>query len=67
MVTVFFGTERLPLAELLAARYDSRKPTIITTNLGPDGIAERYGERIADRLREIVDAIGFEGDSFRGR
>lgn len=66
-IVKLFGTERLPLAELLAARYDSRKPTIITTNLGPEGIAERYGERIADRLREIADAIGFEGDSFRGR
>lgn len=62
-----FGTEKLPLVGLLAARYDSRLPTIITTNLGPEGIAERYGERIADRLREIADAIGFEGDSFRGR
>lgn len=62
-----YGTEKTPLVELLAARYDSRLPTLITTNLGPDGIAERYGERIADRLREIADAIGFEGDSFRGR
>lgn len=62
-----YGTEKLPLVELLAARYNSRLTTIITTNLGPEGIAERYGERIADRLREIADAIGFEGESFRGR
>lgn len=62
-----FGTERLPLVELMAARYDLQLPTILTTNLGPEGIAERYGERIADRLREIADAIGFEGESFRGR
>lgn len=60
-----YGTERLPLADLLVARYDSRLPTIITTNLGPAGIAERYGERIADRIREM-DKIGFEGASFRG-
>ncbi len=62
-----YGTEKLPLVELLAARYDLKLPTIITTNLGPEGIADRYGERIADRLREIADAIGFEGNSFRGR
>lgn len=60
-----FGTEKLPLADLLAARYDKIAPTLITTNLGPAGIFDRYGARIFDRIQEIADTIGFEGASFR--
>ncbi len=61
-----FGNEILPLVDLLSARYDQMLPTIITTNLGPEKITERYGERIADRIREMAEVIQFSGPSFRG-
>lgn len=40
------------LDEFLDERYSQMRPTIITTNLKAEVFAERYGERIADRLEE---------------
>jgi DNA replication protein DnaC len=40
------------VADVIAARYDRNRPTYLTTNLDPDGVAERYGERIHSRLCE---------------
>ena len=39
---------------------------VITTNLTPDEIKERYGYRTLDRLKSIVRAIKIEGESMRG-
>lgn len=62
-----YGNEFLPLVELISRRYDKQLPTIITSNLGGDAIAERYGERIADRLREMCETIAYNSaESFRG-
>lgn len=46
-------------------RYRSKLPAIVTTNLGHDDIARRYGPRIADRLREY-QWISIGGASVRG-
>ena len=58
-----FGNERSPFEELISARYDHLKQTLISTNLviegGRDQIAERYGTRIADRLREMCNTINY--------
>jgi len=40
------------LDELIDERYSNFKRTIITTNLNARAFKERYGERVADRMRE---------------
>lgn len=59
-----FGNERSPFEELISARYDGLKQTIISTNLVIDGerdqIADRYGTRVADRLREMANTINYD-------
>lgn len=71
-----FGNEVLPFTELFYKRYDSRLPTIITSNLplsvevrreGDKEVSIRgiYGARVLDRLNEISDKLPFSGGSFR--
>ena len=59
-----YGNERSPFEELMSARYDKLKQTIISTNLvvvdNKDQIEERYGSRIADRLREMCNVINYD-------
>lgn len=40
------------LDDLLDDRYQRMAPTVITSNLTPEGFKQRYGERIADRVRQ---------------
>ncbi len=49
--------------------YGDRRPLIITTNAKPHEIIERFGERIADRLREVatIMAVGDNAPSLRGQ
>lgn len=58
-----YGNERSPFEELISARYDGLKQTIISTNLVIEGdrdqIAGRYGTRVADRLREMCNTINY--------
>jgi DNA replication protein DnaC len=51
---------------LLDARYRDYRKTIITTNLDPKAIAERYGQRVGDRLREDTVWFRVPGRSRRG-
>lgn len=44
-----YGEERIP--SIFYRRFEGGLPTVITTNLTSDQIREKYGERIADRLR----------------
>jgi DNA replication protein DnaC len=37
----------------------------VTTNLKPAEIRERYGDRIADRLNEMMVKIIYRNDSYR--
>lgn len=62
-----YGNTVYPLAELIEYRYAERLFTVLTTNLTPQIIRERYGERVADRLREMVVSIPFTASSFRGK
>ncbi len=48
------------LYQVLNDRFTSQKKTIITTNLFPDDILERYEERIFSRLTNQKDAIFVE-------
>ena len=61
-----YGNFATPICDLLYHRYDRRLFTAITTNLG-NSIRERYGDRIADRLNEMVHKIVFQSPSFRGQ
>lgn len=57
-----YGNETTPMVELLTNRYNKRMFTIITTNLSDKELAERYGERMADRLVELCDTIYYDGN-----
>lgn len=60
-----YGNIWNPLVDLLEYRYDYQLFTIITTNLTPPQISEKYGMRITDRFREMLNIIVFKGKSFR--
>lgn len=51
--------------QILSARHEANKPTVVTTNLGWGQIAFQFGERIADRLRQLCFLVQIEGESMR--
>lgn len=60
-----YGNILQPVVRLLERRYENMLYTVITTNLTPKEISERYGARIQDRFREMLDIVVFKGESFR--
>ena len=54
-----------PMLELLLKRYDKRLFTIVTTNLTPEQLREKYGERLADRFNEMMHKEVFKNHSYR--
>ena len=69
-VGVQFGTdtEKLIMFDIINERYETRRPTILLSNLAIDDIKTYLGERIADRLREDGgDFIIFDWESHRGK
>lgn len=60
-----YGNITNPIVDLLEYRYDNQLYTVITTNLTPQQITGKYGVRIADRFREMLDVVVFKGSSFR--
>jgi len=61
------GAFRSFLDGLVNARYAAVLPTLITTNLRATEFKERYGERIADRIREAGRYVELAGESLRRR
>lgn len=59
------GSFLADLDELVDAFYSDLRPLVITTNSGPEDFRQRYGERIADRLRECGRWISLNGKSLR--
>lgn len=58
----YFGTKIEVMEDVMLRRYDKGRPfftTHITTNKTTTEIRERYGDRIADRFREIFNIIEF--------
>jgi DNA replication protein DnaC len=51
--------------ELIDSRWENMQPTIITTNLTPELLEEKYGSRIFSRLKDSK-WIRFEGVDLRG-
>lgn len=61
------GSFLVDLDELVDVFYGDKRPLLITTNCGAGAFKERYGERIADRIRECGAFFEWSGPSFRGR
>ena len=62
---VNYGNYSSPLVNLLEYRYHRQLFTFITTNLNANDITGKYGTRIADRFREMVNIIPFKNATFR--
>ena len=60
-----YGNVMTPLIDLLTKRYDAQLFTVVTTNLGPNDIRKRYGDRIADRLNEMMAKIVYRNPTYR--
>ena len=60
-----YGNICNPVIDLLEYRYNRNLTTFITTNLTPNELKDKYGERISDRFREMIEKITFEDGSYR--
>ena len=60
-----YGNVCTPIIDLLTKRYEKQLFTFITTNLTPQQIRGHYGDRIADRLNEMVRKIIFDNATYR--
>lgn len=60
-----YGNISTPIKDILEYRYNNQLFTCITTNLTPQNIREKYGERIADRFREMFTFIVFKSQTYR--
>ena len=62
-----YGNVLNPVIDLLSYRYNEQLFTMITTNLKPSEIREKYKDRIADRFNEMMAKIIFKNSSYRGK
>lgn len=60
-----YGNIITPIIDLLTKRYEAQLFTIVTTNLDPKDIRKRYGDRIADRLNEMMAKIVYRNPTYR--
>lgn len=60
-----YGNVTSPITELLEYRYNQRLTTIVTTNLEPAEVRQKYGDRIADRFNEMFALVSYTGVSYR--
>lgn len=60
-----YGTVISPVVEILEYRYHNQLFTAITTNLTPQEIRAKYGNRIADRFNEMMQVITFQDQTYR--
>ena len=60
-----YGNKINPIKELLFMRYESRARTFVTTNFNADMLKAKYGERLADRFKEMFKIYTFFGQSKR--
>ena len=59
-----YGKKNL-MKDILEERYIHNKTTFLTTNLDLEGINQKYGGRVFDRLQEMFNIIRMPGGSFR--
>lgn len=60
-----YGNIMYPIKELLTMRYGAQLFTVFTTNLEPKDIRQRYDNRIADRLNEMMVKIVYNNKTYR--
>lgn len=60
-----YGMINTPVVDLILERYQRRRMTIVTTNLQASELSDKYGERVADRFREMMTTVVFRGESYR--
>ena len=60
-----YGNIISPFTDLIEQRYANRLFTYVTTNLQPKDFSRIYGERVADRLREMATISNYQNPSFR--
>ena len=60
-----YGNVTSPITELLEYRYNQRLTTLVTTNLEPSEVRQKYGDRIADRFNEMFAVVSYTGASYR--
>lgn len=66
-----YGMVYTPIRDLLEERYVRQKFTILATNLVQNEqkqifqISDHYGERVVDRLREMMKIVPFHNKSYR--
>ena len=66
-----FGTEKMSewveetFYSLINKRYEEVLPTIFTSNLSPDKLTEKYGDRIVSRIIGSCDVIELTGSDKR--
>lgn len=61
-----WGNVISPVVELIYQRYDLQLFTIATSNLNTRQLAEKYGDRVGDRIREMFNVLAFNNESYRG-
>lgn len=63
-----YGNVLNPVIDLLEYRYTNQFFTVVSTNLTPKQVREKYGNRIADRFNEMMSVVVFGQDSsYRGK
>lgn len=60
-----YGNNLTPLTDLIETRYNERLFTIISSNIPAKEIRKLYGDRVADRLNEMVIFLPFTQKSYR--
>lgn len=60
-----FGMVHTPVIDLLRARYNRQRFTIVTSNLTAKELEKHVGERVFDRFREMFLSVVFTAPSFR--
>lgn len=60
-----FGMPHTPIVDLIGSRYARQRTTVVTTNLQTGQLRAKYGDRIHDRMREMLLPIVFENESYR--
>lgn len=66
-----YGMVYTPVKDLLLERYRRQKFTIVSTNLintkDDPQIKAQYGERVVDRIREMMKIVVFRNESYRNK
>lgn len=62
---ISYGQRRNPIAEIVDNAEKKNGLLIMTSNLTPSQLMERYGQRTLDRLNALCNIIQFKGESFR--